>query len=320
MKKVIVLTLIACSTFSVNAADKINALIIDGQNNHTAWPKITVMLKDYLEKTGSYKVDVVRTQYTWKGGQFKQFLPLAGAGESQDLKQPKTDPDFKPEFDKYDVVINNFGYKAADWPEVTQRALEEYMQNGGGMVVVHAADNCFPKWKEYNRMIGVGGWGGRSVADGPYVYYNNEGKEIRDSSLGKCGSHGKKNEFLVSMRNLEHPITKGFPKKWRTSIDECYSYLRGPAENMTVLATACDSSALQKAGRHEPVLMVIDYGKGHVFHTTLGHDDKSCEGVGFIVTFLRGTEWVATGKVTTPVPKDFPGVEKTTYRRYERKP
>ena len=318
MRKAVVLTLVAGLALSSSAAEKLKALIIDGQNNHGAWPKTTVMMKDYLENTGQYTVDVVRSKYIWKAGGFKKYLPLAGANSSEELKQPKTDPDFKPNFSRYNVVINNFGYKAADWLESTQKALEEYMKNGGAMVVVHAADNCFPKWKEYNRMIGVGGWGGRTPENGPYVYFNNDGKEIRDISPGKCGAHGKKSEFKITMRNLEHPITKGLPKEWLTSVDECYSYLRGPAENMTVLATACDSPALQKAGRHEPMLMTIDYGKGRVFHTCLGHDDKSCEGVGFIVTFLRGTEWAATGKVTTPVPSDFPAADKTTYRKYTR--
>ncbi len=320
MKTAVVLTLVAALAGAACGAEKFKALIVDGQNNHSAWPKTTVMLKDYLEKTGAYTVDVARTQYTWKGSQFKQFLPLAGANASEDLKDPKHDPDFKPDFSKYDVVVNNFGYNAADWPESTQKALEEYMKNGGAMVVVHAADNCFPSWKEYNRMIGVGGWGGRTPAHGPYVYFNNEGQEIRDNSPGKCGAHGKRSEFLITMRNREHPITRGLPQQWRTSTDECYSYLRGPAENMTVLATACDTPDLQEAGRHEPILMTIEYGQGRVFHTCLGHDDEASEGVGFIVTFLRGTEWAVTGKVTTPVPEDFPTAEKTTYRRYERQP
>jgi hypothetical protein len=36
--------------------------------------------------------------------------------------------------------------------------------------------------------------------------------------------------------------------------------------------------------------------------------------VSFIVTFLRGAEWAATGKVTIPVPDDFPGADKPTFR------
>jgi type 1 glutamine amidotransferase len=93
--------------------------------------------------------------------------------------------------------------------------------------------------------------------------------------------------------------------------DECYASLRGPAENLTILATASDSQALQKAGRNEPVLMTIQYGKGRVFHTILGHDSDGFEGLSFIETFLRGTEWAATGKVTRPVPANFPDDKKS---------
>ena len=65
-----------------------------------------------------------------------------------------------------------------------------------------------------------------------------------------------------------------------------------------------------------PVLMVIDYGKGRVFHTTLGHDQGSLEGVGFISSFTRGVEWAATGKVTLPIPKDFPTKDESKSRPF----
>ena len=197
---------------------------------------------------------------------------MAGVGESEGVKQPKPDPDFDPDFSKYDVVVSNFGWKAAGWPEKAQqelRGLHEEGRRAGGR-------SCGRQ-----QLAGVEGvqqddrhrWlGGRNAKDGPYVYYNKDGKEVRDPSEGKCGQHAPQNEFMVTMRDLEHPITKGLPDFWMHSKDECYSHLRGPAENMTVLATACDSPALQEAGRHEPMLMVIDYHKGRVFHTTLGHD------------------------------------------------
>lgn len=104
-------------------------------------------------------------------------------------------------------------------------------------------------------MIGLGGWGDRDEKSGPFVYYNKEGKVVRDTSPGKAGKHMPAHEFLVTIRNHEHPITKGLPGAWMQSKDECYSRLRGPAENLTILATGCDSPELQAAGRHEPVLM-----------------------------------------------------------------
>ena len=133
---------------SFSAEAKLKVLIVDGQNNHEVWPKSTIMMKQYLEETGLFEVDICRTKFTWKGEREKAYLPLAGVGETQDLKDPKTDPDFIPAFKKYDVVVSNFGWKAADWPEETQKALEKFMKKGGGFVSGHAADNSFPDWHE----------------------------------------------------------------------------------------------------------------------------------------------------------------------------
>ena len=319
MKTIWLLAGIVLAALSADA--KLKALIIDGQNNHAVWPKSTIMMKQYLQQTGLFEVDIARSRYTWKAQGEAAFLPLAGVGETENLEEPKTDPGFAPDFAKYDVVISNFGWKAAPWPETTQKALEEYVGNGGGFVSVHAADNSFPEWKEYNRMIGLGGWGGRTPADGPYVYYTNEGKLVLDPAPDemKCGAHGPKHEFPVTVRVPDHPITEGMPTTWMTTADECYARLRGPAENMTVLATGKDQNEHPPSDRHEPILMVIDYGKGRVFHTTLGHDAGSFESVGFIVSFTRGTEWAASGKVTQSIPEDFPSAEKPARRSFSIK-
>ncbi len=303
--------------FSFSAEGKKKVLIVDGQNNHEVWPKSTIMMKQYLEETGLFEVDIKRTRFTWKGDREKAFLPLANAGETQDLKEPKSDPDFLLSFKKYDVVVSNFGWKAADWPGATQKALEKYMKNGGGFVSVHAANNSFPNWLEYNKMIGLGGWGDRDEKNGPYVYYTNEGELVRDTTPGKAGAHGPQHIFPVTVRVPDHPITKGMPNVWMTNKDECYAKLRGPGENMTILATGKDMSGNAPTDRHEPILMVLTYGKGRIFHTTLGHDDYSIESVGFIISFLRGVEWAATGKVTIPIPDDFPTEENSTSRKFE---
>lgn len=302
-----------------SAAEKFKALIVDGQNNHAVWPKSTVMMKQYLESSGLFEVEVARVHFISNYKREESWLPLAGAGESEKSEKPIPDPNFSPDFSKYKIVVSNFGFGAADWPEQTRKNFEAYMKNGGGLVAVHAANNSWGNWPEFNKMIGLGGWGGRNEKSGPYVYYDAEGKVVRDDGLGKCGSHGPQGEFLITMRDKTHPVTKGLPDFWMHTKDECYSNLRGPAENMTILATAADTPQLQKAGRNEPMLMVLDYGKGRVFHTTLGHDNEAFEGVGFIVTFLRGSEWAATGKVTQEIPKDFPSKEKSATRGFELK-
>ena len=285
MPKLKFVTLSAFVVFSLTAltlraAPPMKALIVDGQNNHRVWPETTKMMKGYLEETGLFSVDVATT------------------------KPKGTDPDFRPEFSKYDVVISN--YNGAPWPEATKSAFVDYVRGGGGFVVVHAADNAFSKWKEYNEMIGLGGWGGRNEASGPYVYFSEDGKVVRDKSKGNGGHHGRQHDFLILTRDSEHPITKGMPSAWMHVKDELYDKLRGPGANMKILATAYADPKTGGSGRHEPMMMTLEFGKGRVFHTPMGHAEYSQKCVGFIATLQRGAEWAATGKVTQDLPKDFP--------------
>lgn len=294
----------------------IKVLIVDGQNNHEQWPKVSYMMKQFLESSGRFQVDVARSAYTWNGAAFITPFAIPGVGSTQDQAKPMADPNFRPNFKNYDVVINNFGWNAAPWPAETQSDFEAYIKAGGGLVVVHAADNSFPEWPAYNLMIGLGGWGNRTEKDGPYIYYDDAGQLIRDTSPGRAGSHGAQQAFEIRIRNAKHPITKGMPSTWMHAKDEMYDRLRGPAQNMEVLATAYSSKDNRGTGRHEPMMMVLSYGKGRIFHTPMGHIDYSVACVGFITTLLRGTEWAATGKVRIPIPKDFPSSTEIRQRPY----
>ncbi|MEM6799935.1 MAG: ThuA domain-containing protein [Bacteroidota bacterium] len=319
--------------------NKLRALIIDGQNNHGVWPKTTVMMKDFLEETNLFEVDIERTAFTWQGPHCdpslggeenrKQLIaqyPIEGGKKTEMTEEPQADPNFSPDFSKYDVVISNLGWKASTWPEQTKADFETFVAEGGGFVVIHAANNSFGDWDAYNEMIGLGGWGGRGQHSGPYVYVNDKDEVVRDEGEGECGSHGLQHEYQITIQDTEHPITKGLPKKWLHTKDELYDRLRGPAKNMTVLATAYSDieknasnfSPLKGTNRHEPMLLTIDYGEGRVFHTVMGHTDYSFECVGFITTFIRGTEWAASGKVTlTEIPTDFPTADKSSQRKWK---
>jgi type 1 glutamine amidotransferase len=246
------------------------------------------VLKAELEETGLFAVTVVTAPES--NGDFSNF---------------------KPEFSKYQVIVSN--YDAPEWPADLRKELEDYIGGGGGLVVVHAADNAFPNWPEYNLMIGIGGWRGRNEHAGPMWYFK-DGKLVRDDSAGSAGAHGARLPFQVVTREPEHPIMKGLPVAWMHAPDELYATLRGPGKNMTVLATAHSDPRNKGTGRDEPMLMVMSDGKGRIFHTTMGHDVAALSCVGFITTFQRGTEWAATGKVSQKVPAGFPTANTVSYR------
>lgn len=271
------------------AAPPLKALIVDGQNNH-AWKETTPVLKRLLEESGRFTVDVATA-------------PAKGQNMTE----------FQPDFSKYAVVVSN--YNGEPWSSQTQAAFEKYIRDGGGFVSYHAADNSFPQWKEYNQMVAVGGWENRTTEKfGPRVRFK-EGKVVLDSSPARCGNHGARLPFQVVMRDTKNPIAKGLPAEWTHAADELYDSLCGPAENLTVLGTAHSEPANHGTGEEEPMLMTIRYGKGRVFHTTLGHDVAAMQCVGFIATLQRGAEWAASGKVTLKVPKDFPTASAASVRQ-----
>jgi uncharacterized protein len=139
-------------------------------------------------------------------------------------------------------------------------------------------------------MIAVGGWGGRRAGDPPH----------------NCGNHGQRLPFQVTARDRNHPIMRGLPAVWMHAGDELYDSLCGPAKDLDILGTAHSLPGNHGTDKDEPMLMAIRYGKGRIFHTTLGHDVAAMQCVGFITTLQRGTEWAATGKVSQPAPGDFP--------------
>ncbi len=293
------LAVLAGIAWSVHAEqrDTLRAMVLTGQNNH-GWQVLSAHYKGILEATGLFEVDVVTS-------------PPGGEDMSG----------FAPDFDRYDVVV--LEYNGDAWSREVERSFERYMENGGGLVYAHAVNHTFKDWEAFNLMIGIGGWGGRDETAGPFVKYRG-GSMVLEHGPGHAGECVDAHEYGVVTRAPDHPIMRGLPPVWLHGTDELYSNQRGPARNMTILATAYSDPAREAhwgerthgTGDDEPMVYTIRYGEGRVLGTAMGHVDggaavgsgpwPAIECVGFITLIQRGAEWAATGEVTQAVPDRFP--------------
>jgi type 1 glutamine amidotransferase len=238
------------------------AVLIITGQNGHDWRATTPALRKILEDTGRFEVRVTEE--------------FRGAG-------PET-------LAPYDLVVLNYFERRKPelrWGERADEALLNYVRSGKGLLVYHFSVAAFDGWTEYEKLSG-GNW--------------------RPNN----GHHSARHDFSVDIKDPEHPVTKGLKISFLQPNDELYANLRWqPEGSYHVLATAWDDHALYQgkaqqpvpgSGLHQPMLWTVEYGKGRVFVTALGHDVAAIETPAFMTTFSRGAEWAATGKVTLPVP------------------
>ena len=282
------ISLIGASGKEPMPAARIRTLIIAGMDGSHYPAGSAECMRQALENSGHFDVDVLMTP-DW-GGDMSSF---------------------HPRFKDYSLVIINYG--GVEWADPVKADFESYVSDGGGVVFIHSSIIPMEKWPAWNRMTGLGAWNGRNEVYGPYVYMQ-DGKVIRDDTPGEAGYHGLQHHVVVDHQALDHPIVKGLPKSWHHFKDEIYMHLRGPAENLEIIATTRDGD------RDEPLMWTVRYGKGRIFVDVLGHcgnDPKMTYAMtctGYQTTLLRGCEWAATGTVTLPLPVDFPDQVRSTLR------
>jgi len=180
---------------------------------------------------------------------------------------------------KYDLVASNWtNYPTEDrvWGETAGNALLDFVRGGKGFVTFHAGAACFPTWPEYQRLIGAG-WVMGTTA------------------------HGAIHTFQVTIRDKEHPITRGLED---LSIRDELWHRMGLQPTAHVLCTAFSATEMGGTGKDEPVALVTEPGKGRCFNLVLGHDAAAMVSPGWRLLMLRGSEWAATGKVTISAPVD----------------
>jgi type 1 glutamine amidotransferase len=232
----------------------IKTLLITGENCHD-WHRSSPFVKNLLEATGKFAVDLTET-------------PLPVLEDAAALAE-------------YDLLFTE--WLGADWSNLAQQNFAAAVAGGTDLVVLHGADNAFPGWVEYEKMLGIL-W--------------------REDS-----NHTDYHEFEVKITDPDHPITRGMEdfKIW----DELYQNLV-PMHNIPyhVLATAYSSPDHNGTGKAEPMMVVSEYGAARVFHMVLGHvwepgvwenypGDKmtTFENPHFQRALVRGCEWAATGRV-----------------------
>jgi type 1 glutamine amidotransferase len=221
------------------------ALLVSGQNNHN-WRETTPHIEKFLESTGRFEVITTEDPGTYMA-------------DAKNLKY-------------FNVIVLN--YNGSRWGAAADTNFLAAVREGTGVSVIHAANNAFSGWAEYDKIIGIG-W--RQTA-----------------------GHGAYHSFDVKYNVKDHPITRGLTDM-KAHPDELYHRLTvTPNEPMTVLATAMSSTASGGTGADEPMALVKSYGKGRVFHTPLGHDLNAMQDPQFMTLTARGTEWAATGEVTIP--------------------
>ena len=226
----------------------IQTLYITGANNHD-WRRSAPFLKDVLIASGKFAVDLT--------------------------EQPADVLADKDALAKYDLLF--LDYNGPEWGEPAQQNFLDAVRGGTGVCVLHAADNAFPGWVEYEKMVGL---------------------------LWREGAgHGTFHQFDVTVTDHDHPITRGMPDA-TAHWDELYHNLSHMHNvPLHVLATAYSSPDQRGSGNAEPMLVVTSYGEGRVYHNALGHVWKgggmeALEGAWFQQSLLRGCEWAATGEVT----------------------
>jgi len=244
---------------------KIQVLIITGRHVHD-WRGTTPVLKEILEDAGKFEVRVTEE--------------FRGAGPES--------------LASYDLIVVNYYDRGSQpvlrWGERADRALEEFVRSGKGLVLYHLALGAFNGWTEYEKMSGCN-W------------------------RPDKGHHSPRHDFVVDVVDREHPITRGLSASFPVENDELYANLLcHPEGAYHVLGVAYDDHSLYAGnarqpipgpGLVQPILWTTSYGAGRVFVTTLGHAADNTRGLGFGVTFARGAEWAATGDVTIPVPLEL---------------
>jgi uncharacterized protein len=133
-----------------------------------------------------------------------------------------------------------------------EAAMKSFVEGGKGLIPLHSASGCFRNSDWYITTIG-----------------------------GQFASHGE-GEFIGQILKAEHPIMQGI-SEFSTG-DETYVHKR-INEDMEILMVR------EENGRSEPYTWVRNVGKGRVFYTAYGHDERTWQNLAFLNLVKNGILW-----------------------------
>ena len=325
------LAILSLGSLSTRGSERIPVLIVDGQNNHD-WISTTDSLHATLQATGRFdlEVETAPQNQSIKGirapkADAPQYLKdfhqdFRSAQKTADEKNKRANDEawknWNPFKGPHQAVVLN--YNGREWAQETKESAVQFVHEGGGLVLVHAANNAFRNWDAYNEMIGLG-W--RPANFGDCIKWEVLKNKPYVACVDCSSGHGSRHPFQVVVRKLDHPIMKDVPSTWMHGKDELYHNMRGPAKNLSILSSAYSNPKQGGTGEHEPITYEVKYGKGRVIITTMGHfwpnqtdwDGLHC--VGFQTILARSVEYAATAQVTLPVPPEFPGLAEVSFRQ-----
>lgn len=168
------------------------------------------------------------------------------------------------QFQTADVIV---AYCYLQWTDQRLAQVRRYLQEGGGLVLIHSATWTKPKpSREVAELAGVGGF--------------------------RLFRHGA---VRLTVTAPEHPICAGLPETIILQDDETYWPPMPIAEGVTVLATSVEEKAKRRSTPRaaQPMFWCYELGAGRVLGCVPGHCTQTFDDPLFRKLLLRGIAWSA---------------------------
>jgi len=198
------------------------------------------------------------------------------------------DAGYLSKFDALLLYANHGRIEPHQWTN-----LKNYVENGGGFVPVHCASWCFANEPGFDQLVG-----------------------------GRFKSH-QGAEFAARIVKSNHPAMKDV--KEFTAWDETYFHSNHNPKNRTVLMVR-DAMKGDPHTEPEPWTWVRTQGKGRVFYTASGHDQRVWNNADFHQLLKSGILWAVGDKARKRYDNFIAGRAPLKYEKrgnipnYERRP